>query len=82
MSRPAHYSPAIAPHLVKVLYHEARLRRLRMTRLVNQLLTDALRHTHGWTLAAAERELASFNSASAASASASPPPNPKPNPHP
>ena len=51
MSRPHHYSPAIDRFLVSALYHEARLRRVPMTRLADELLRGALEGTDGWRLA-------------------------------
>ena len=51
MSRPRHYVPCISRNLVCALYHEARHRRKPMTRLVDELLTAALRGTAGWQLA-------------------------------
>jgi len=48
MARPSHYSPAISRFLVSVLYHEARRRKMPMTRLVNQLLTQQLSDSEGW----------------------------------
>ena len=51
MSRPSYYSPAIKRFLVSVLYHEARHRRVPMTRLANDLLTQALADSVGWRLA-------------------------------
>ena len=41
MSRRIHYSPRISRDVVCALFHEARQRRLPMTRLVDQLLTVA-----------------------------------------
>jgi hypothetical protein len=51
MARPRHYSPAIERFLVSVLYHEARHRKIPMTRLTNDLLKGALTHSVGWQLA-------------------------------
>jgi hypothetical protein len=51
MPRPRHYVPCISRKVVCALYHEARHRRLPMTRLVDQLLADALQGTIGWQLA-------------------------------
>ncbi|MDQ6626425.1 MAG: hypothetical protein M3Y69_09875 [Verrucomicrobiota bacterium] len=39
-----YYSPQLDRELITVLYHEAKARRLPMTRLVNQLLRAALRY--------------------------------------
>ena len=51
MSRAAHYSPAVDRQIVCALYHEAKLRRKPMTRLVNELLSAALEGSHGWQCA-------------------------------
>ncbi len=51
MARPTHYSPVIDRFLVSALYHEARRRSVPMTRLVDGLLTDALRDSEGWRTA-------------------------------
>jgi hypothetical protein len=42
MPRSDHYSPVIDRFVVSCLYHEARERRMPMTRLVNELLREAL----------------------------------------
>ena len=51
MSRPRHYSPVISRFVVSVLYHEARHRRIPMTKLTDALLLKALRGTPGWQTA-------------------------------
>lgn len=51
MPRRTHYSPCINRELVRALYHEARHRRLPMTRLVDELLSRALAGTNGWQIA-------------------------------
>lgn len=48
MPRSDHYSPEIDRFLVSCLYHEARERRMPMTRLVNELLRTALDGSAGW----------------------------------
>lgn len=50
MARPTHYSPPIRRDLVRVLYHERIRRGIPMTRLVDQILTDALRLTESWRI--------------------------------
>jgi len=50
MPRLGHYSPCINRELVRTLYHEAKHRRMPMTRLVNTLLSDALTGTEGWQI--------------------------------
>ena len=54
MARPRHYVPAIGRFLVKVVHHEARNRGVPMTRLVDSLLSEALRGSEAWRLAEAE----------------------------
>lgn len=51
MPRPRHYSPALERFLVSVLYHEARHRKMRMTKLANEILKEALAESVGWQLA-------------------------------
>jgi len=51
MPRPQHYSPAIERFLVSVLYHEARHRKIPMTRLVDDIIKKALTNSTGWQLA-------------------------------
>jgi hypothetical protein len=41
------YSPKIREDLVSQLYHLARARRVRMTRLVNEVLEEYLREANG-----------------------------------
>jgi hypothetical protein len=42
MARPNHYSPVIRRDLVGLLYHEAKHRSIPMTKLVDQILRNAL----------------------------------------
>lgn len=58
MSYPTTYQPAVRRDVIKALYHEAKVRRLPMTRLINTLLEDALRPTPGWRIA--EEEMSQF----------------------
>ena len=51
MPRPQHYSPTIERFLVSVLYHEARQRKIPMTRLANEILKGGLAGSTGWRLA-------------------------------
>ena len=51
MPRHTHYVPCIDRELVRALSHEARHRRKPMTRLVDELLSDALSGTIGWQIA-------------------------------
>ena len=48
MATNRHYSPRIDRFLVSCLYHEARERRVPMTRLVDDLLRKALAGSAGW----------------------------------
>jgi len=50
MPRLTHYSPSISRKLVKILYHERVRRKIPMTRLVDSILTDALRNTVSWQM--------------------------------
>jgi hypothetical protein len=43
MARPNHYSPLIQRDLVGLLYHEAKRRKLPMTKLVDQILRKAMK---------------------------------------
>ena len=54
MARAKHYVPEVSKHLVKVLYFEGKRRKLPMTRLVDEILTDALKATPGWEIAESE----------------------------
>lgn len=51
MPRPRHYVPCISRKVVCALYHEARRRRVPMTRLADELLSTALQGTVGWQVA-------------------------------
>jgi hypothetical protein len=57
MPRSDHYSPEIDRFLVSCLYHEARERRMPMTRLVNELLRRALTGSTGWQQAEIQRSI-------------------------
>ena len=48
MARPRHYSPAISRFLVSVLYHEAKARKMPMTKLTDMLLRRSLVESEGW----------------------------------
>ena len=43
MARPNHYSPVIQRDLVGLLYHEAKRRKLPMTKLVDRILRKAMK---------------------------------------
>jgi hypothetical protein len=51
MDRIRCYQPAISRALVAALYHEAKVRRVPMTRLIDRLLRESLRGSCGWRLA-------------------------------
>jgi len=51
MARVNHYVPKISRFLVCVLFHERKRRKVPMTRLLEELLTDPLRATPGWEVA-------------------------------
>ncbi len=48
MARFAHYSPQIRRELVRVLFYERKRRGIPMTRLVDEILSDALQGTQSW----------------------------------
>lgn len=48
------YQPGVKPHLIKALYHEAKLRGVPMTVVINDLLTKVLFSTQGMRLAREE----------------------------
>lgn len=54
MTRHRVYQPAVNPFLVKALFHEAKLRGVPMTVLINDLLTKVLLATQGMRLAREE----------------------------
>jgi len=65
MARPRHYSPVISRFLVSALYHEAQRQRIPMTKLVDNLLRQALTGSASWELAQESRiaeEPASYGS--------------------
>ena len=49
MPRPRHYSPQLSRFMVSVLYHEAKRRRMPMTKLTDHLLRQALDGSESWT---------------------------------
>ena len=51
MAQNRHYSPALSRFMVSVLYHEAKSRRIPMTKLTDQLLRKALIDSQGWQTA-------------------------------
>jgi hypothetical protein len=51
MARPKHYSPQLSRFVVSVLYHEAKHRKIPMTKLTDDLLRQSLQGTEGWITA-------------------------------
>jgi hypothetical protein len=56
MTRATHYTPPLSRFLVCALYHEAKARRIPMTRLANELVEAGLKGSPGWTEAMAQQE--------------------------
>ncbi len=54
MAKATYYQPVISRALIAALFHEAKRRRLPMTRLVDRLLRECLHGTPGWETAAHE----------------------------
>ncbi len=54
MPYPRVYQPELHPHLIKGLFHESKLRKMPMTRILNDIVTRALDNTEGMKLAEAE----------------------------
>ena len=52
MAKATYYQPVISRALIAALFHEAKRRRLPMTRLVEGLLRECLYGTPGWETAA------------------------------
>ena len=48
MARSTHYTPPLSRFIVSALYHEAKARKIPMTRLANNLIELALKETPGW----------------------------------
>jgi len=51
-----HYTPPLSRFLVCALHHEAKARKIPMTRLAQQLVEAGLRNTPGWQQATAQQE--------------------------
>ena len=51
MLKPRHYSPQLSRFMVSVLYHEAKARKIPMTKLADTLLRQCLVHSSGWQIA-------------------------------
>lgn len=48
MAKARHYTPAISRFMVSVLYHEAKRRKMPMTKLTDHLLRQALDGSESW----------------------------------
>ena len=48
MARFRHYSPQLSRFVVSVLYHEAKRRKIPMTKLTDELLRDSLSGSESW----------------------------------
>ena len=51
-----HYTPPLSRFNVRALYHEAKQRRIPMTRLANNLIEAALKDSVGWKEAQAHQD--------------------------
>ena len=54
MSHPRSYQPELNPILIKGLHHEAKLRGVPMTRLLREIVAEALETTEGMRIARQE----------------------------
>lgn len=62
MAHTGYYIPAIPRPLIAALYHEAKQRRIPMTRLLAEILRSSLKDSQGWRRAAQDwPELAAEN---------------------
>jgi hypothetical protein len=52
-----HYTPPLSRFIVCALYHEAKQRKIPMTRLVNNLVEAGLRDSVGWKEAQAQEAM-------------------------
>ena len=48
MARSTHYTPPLSRFIVCALYHEAKARKIPMTRLANNLIEAGLKESAGW----------------------------------
>ena len=55
MPRPRHYTPQFSRFMVSVLYHEAKRRKVPVTKLTDHLLRQALDGSESWSEAASAR---------------------------
>ena len=47
MAYPRCYQPELPPFLIKAIHHEAKLRGVPMTKLLREIVSEALRRTEG-----------------------------------
>jgi hypothetical protein len=57
MARSTHYTTPLSRFIVSALYHEAKARKIPMTRLANNLIELALKETPGWKEAQAQEAM-------------------------
>ena len=57
MARSTHYTTPLSRFIVSALYHEAKARKIPMTRLANNLIELALKETQGWKQAQAQEAI-------------------------
>ena len=57
MARSTHYTPPLSRFIVCALYHEAKQRRIPMTRLANNLVEAGLKDSAGWKEAQAQEAM-------------------------
>ncbi len=51
-----HYTPPLSRFIVCALFHEAKARKIPMTRLANDLVAAGLKDSPGWKQAQAQKE--------------------------
>jgi hypothetical protein len=51
-----HYTPPLNRFLVCALHHEAKARKIPMTRLANEIVQAGLKDSPGWMMAQAQQE--------------------------
>jgi len=55
MARARHYTPVLSRFMVSVLYHEAKSKRMPMTKLTEHLLAQSLQGSESWAKAESSR---------------------------
>ena len=58
MPRKTHYTPPLSRFLVCALHHEAKSRKIPMTKLANSLVEAGLKESQGWQKAEEQMRLA------------------------